>query len=90
MPEDTVWNRDCVREEMLKWYAELAPSEVNEVYPLVAEVLDGMISDSLCGNLYQALSRDGTKYSKGSYYTPEDLICDSLKNRDWDECQAFS
>ncbi len=79
LPEDTVWNRDCVREEMLKWYAELAPSEVNEVYPLVAEVLDGMISDSLCGNLYQALSRDGTKYSKGSYYTPEDLICDSLK-----------
>lgn len=79
LPEDTVWNRDCVREEMLKWHEELAPSEVNGIYPLVTEVLDGMISDFLCGNLYQALSRDGTKYSKGSYYTPEDLIRDSLK-----------
>ncbi len=89
LPENTVWNRDCVRDEMLKWHAELVPSEVNEVYPLVTEVFRGLISDSLCGNLYQALSRDGARYSKGSYYTPEALIADSLRTAEGGKVRHF-
>lgn len=72
------WKRKSLNVEVESWLQELNDTKQGEYAKLYDSIV--LTNDDFLGLLYQCLSSEGSKSNKGSYYTPLQLITDSLRD----------
>ncbi len=81
------WRRNSIKKEITHWHSLLSrrtyTTDYNTIY-FSFNNIDGIDGDDFLGIVYQSLNREGDKSNKGSYYTPSNVIDNSLCQ------QAFS
>ena len=68
------WRRRAVEQEMQDWHAALAPGVNLSLYEHLYQCFHDIEGDDVLGLMYQALSMEGDKSTRGSYYTPVDIV----------------
>ncbi len=72
------WKRKAVLDEISKWFfAEKAILHAS-IYRELSRILRAIPNGDLIGLIYQALASEGDKSTKGSYYTPPEVVATSL------------
>lgn len=76
------WKRKSVQAMMVEWGASISWDYSLSAYHRIYDLLIPMEADDYLGLLYQAISSEGRKSKQGSYFTPSDLVNDSLNHID--------
>jgi type I restriction-modification system DNA methylase subunit len=72
------WRRECVRREVKDWYEKKLSDHNASDLISVFEASPKFEAEDALGIIFQSLQREGDKSSKGSYYTPTQIIDDAL------------
>ena len=72
------WQRNAIKTEMHQWQATLPERLEATGYQTIYVAITQVAADDFMGLVYQSLNREGDKSNKGSYYTPSNIINDSL------------
>lgn len=74
------WVRSAVKSVVLEWFKSLPSVDDEARYEKLFEFALPFGNDDFLGLLYQAISKEGKKSEQGSYYTPSNIVHDSLSN----------
>lgn len=83
------WKRNSIKLEIEKWLFSLGNIERKDLYATIYESLTLMVGDDYLGLLYQCLSVEGEKSEGGAYYTPSEIVEDSLRQYSNSKCETF-
>ena len=72
------WRRASTKKEMQEWHISLNKFENIQEYHEIIGSLHFEETDDLLGLLYQSFSLEGDKSERGAYYTPSNIVADSL------------
>lgn len=72
------WSRESMKRLIYKWRDEIDSSQVPDSYNEVYELLVPQDIEDYLGMIYQSISIEGIKSRRGLYYTPSDLVENSL------------
>jgi len=72
------WARQSVKKVMLEWRSSFKDDIIETQYNHVYQLLNPYEADDFLGLLYQSIFKEGNKSEQGSYYTPSNLVKDSL------------
>ncbi len=72
------WKRKAIREEISKWFSAEKSILHAHTYRELSRILHAIPNGDLIGLIYQALASEGDKSTKGSYYTPPEVVATSL------------
>lgn len=78
MDSDLLWRRTVLKTVMSEWHSLLTGDLSDPAYHSIYEICTPCKADDLLGLIYQSLRKEGDKTVRGSYYTPADLIHNSL------------
>lgn len=76
------WRRSVLREEMLRWRSTIIIDAHHKAYQDVSGWLNSSVSSTdgdILGLIYQALVSEGNRSVKGAYYTPKNVVEESLQ-----------
>lgn len=73
----TSWRRNALRVEIENWRATLGDIANKVQYSTIYDLLSS--ADDYLGLLYQSLSVEGQKSQGGAYYTPSEIVANSLR-----------
>jgi SAM-dependent methyltransferase len=71
------WKRTALKNEIIQWRKIVDSPAISRAHSLYFAVSEASPND-LLGLLYQSLTCEGVKSDFGSYYTPPDIVRDSL------------
>ena len=72
------WKRKAIREEISEWFSAEKAIPHAQTYRELSRILHAIPNGDLIGLIYQALASEGDKSTKGSYYTPPEVVATSL------------
>ncbi len=75
----TEWKRQAVKAEIEKWCHLLTGIERKDSYLGIYDLVATTAEDDYLGLLYQCLSAEGQKSLDGAYYTPSEIVKNSLQ-----------
>ena len=73
------YSNQQIKKEMHIWFSEIQKQKISKRFSFLLECELPEQTDSL-GLIYQSLLFEGVKSSKGSYYTPADVVSDMVKS----------
>jgi SAM-dependent methyltransferase len=79
----TSWRRSSIKTDIYQWQSTLPSSGHKSEYTTIYFALDKFYEDDFLGLVYQSLNMEGDKSHKGSYYTPSNVITESLSQQDF-------
>ncbi len=74
----TAWRRNATKIEIENWHCSLINVGSKVQYSTIYDLLTSAIADDYLGLLYQCLSIEGQKSEGGAYYTPSEIVANSL------------
>ncbi len=73
------WRRNSTKIEIEKWRDSLGDVKNKVNYSTIYNSLTSVVGDDYLGLLYQCLSVEGQKSEGGAYYTPSEIVKNSLR-----------
>lgn len=73
------WRRNSTKIEIKKWRDSLGDVSNKALYATIYNSLTSVVGDDYLGLLYQCLSVEGQKSEGGAYYTPSEMVENSLR-----------
>jgi SAM-dependent methyltransferase len=78
------WKRKAVKDEIYDWHSTLHETIRFSTYKDLSRIILLIPDHDVIGLIYQALVSEGDKSTKGSYYTPPDVVAESLSYQSGD------
>lgn len=73
------WRRNSTKIEIEKWRDSLSDVGNEALYATIYNSLTSVVGDDYLGLLYQCLSVEGQRSEGGAYYTPSEIVENSLR-----------
>ncbi|MFY9259978.1 MAG: TaqI-like C-terminal specificity domain-containing protein [Gallionella sp.] len=74
----TSWRRNALRIEIENWRATLGDIGNAAQYATLDDLFTSVVAEDYLGLLYQSLAIEGQKSEGGAYYTPSEIVANSL------------